>query len=254
MRMSIIWIASYPKSGNTYVRLLLYQYLYGRAQTGTQVEQKMPDLHRVLAQGQGLHADEDVSVFVKTHFLYRPEHPYIDRTQGFIYVLRHPRDVLLSHARFFGACDNPQDHEAFAREFIDHMGAQRWIGQDMGSWPEHVGNWMTAAQRCPHLFLKFEDLRAHPGEGLRKMIEFLHVEVDEQRLQEAVAWSDLDEARRLERDELRQGESALFDRLPDGRPFVGEGKTTSSLDTISPEIETLFQLRFNGLLGILGYA
>ena len=92
-----------------------------------------------------------------------------------------------------------------------------------------------AAQRYPHLFLKFEDLRAHPCEGLRKMVEFLHVEVNEQRLQEANTESLVEAAEQLSGRYLPEDKKRALFVPPDEHSLVVSGleqKMTEAYDEI----------------------
>ena len=43
--MSIIWLASYPKSGNTWLRFLLYNYLFGEVRRSGDIARRIPDIH-----------------------------------------------------------------------------------------------------------------------------------------------------------------------------------------------------------------
>lgn len=44
--MKIIWLASYPRPGNTFLRFLLYHYFFGKLESSTELESKIPDLHK----------------------------------------------------------------------------------------------------------------------------------------------------------------------------------------------------------------
>ena len=123
----IVWLASYPKSGNTWVRVFLHNYITGAKAphsinslvdfsvaepalaffapdaaglTTEQVQQRRPAVHEQLTR---LHPD---LVFVKTHNanlamhgvpLCTPAH-----TAGAVYIVRDPRDVALSYAAYSG--------------------------------------------------------------------------------------------------------------------------------------------------------
>jgi hypothetical protein len=117
--MRIVWLASFPKSGNTWLRFLVYSYMYGPPQASSEVGERIPDIHH----GAKLSVPPgDGQLFVKTHLMPGPNHPFMDRTQGFVYVVRHPKDVLLSnlnYARLASAGDF--DAKGFAIHFIRHI-------------------------------------------------------------------------------------------------------------------------------------
>ena len=96
-KQEIIWLASYPKSGNTWVRFFLYSYYVGIPMKSGDINHKIPDIH---STPELLQSAEN-RIFCKTHFLASDKHPHIKDTAGIIYLLRHPRDVLLSNLNYF---------------------------------------------------------------------------------------------------------------------------------------------------------
>lgn len=207
----IVWLASYPKSGNTWVRAFLHNYIvnadtphsinslvdfsvaecaaafFGENAAGLstrEVQQLRPAVHERLTR---LHRD---LVFVKTHNAHVAMHgvplctPAL--TAGAVYIVRDPRDVALSYA-------------AFARkevdEIIDFMeatgasnaadGAQ--VFELLGSWSEHALSWVAAPKR---LLVRYEDLLAEPARYFARIIRFLGTgEVDAARLSRAIEFS-----------------------------------------------------------------
>tara|TARA_B100001013_G_scaffold337116_1_gene256947 strand:- start:544 stop:1302 length:759 start_codon:yes stop_codon:yes gene_type:complete len=252
--MNIIWLASYPKSGNTYLRFLIYNYLYAEVSESIEVENKMPDIHKLLSSGRGLNTELNQSVFAKTHFCYNEKHPYHKDTRGFIYIIRNPRDVLLSNSRYSGVTGNQQiDLQAFAHQFINLMGVPRWKKMNMGTWPEHIATWLSATSQFPHLFLKYEELRKDPVSILKNIIQFLNLEFNEKRLNRAIEMSSLEVMRVLEKKEKENSTKTLFDDQGKDQYFVGEGKSNQSLAHIGEDTEELFQNRFGRVMNIFGY-
>ena len=62
--MEIVWLASYPKSGNTWLRFLLYCYLFGAPRDSAQILRKLPDIHV-----SGYELSGAGRVYCKTHLL-----------------------------------------------------------------------------------------------------------------------------------------------------------------------------------------
>jgi Sulfotransferase domain len=211
----IVWLASYPKSGNTWVRAFLHNYIvngqtphsinslvdfsvaecagafFGQNTAGlsTQEVQKLrPAVHEQLTR---LHDD---LVFVKTHNAHLAVHgvplcsPSV--TAGAVYIVRDPRDVALSYA-------------AFARkevdEIIDFMGETgaanasdaRQVFELLGSWSEHALSWVASPKR---LLVRYEDLLNEPERYFARIIRFLgRGEVDNARLARAISFSGFNE-------------------------------------------------------------
>ena len=252
--MNIIWLASYPKSGNTYLRFLIYNYLYTEVNESMEVEKAMPDIHKLLTAGKGLNTGVSQSVFVKTHFCYNDKLPYHKETRGFIYIIRNPRDVLLSNSRYSGVTGNQQINlKKFAHQFINVMGVPRWKKMNMGTWPEHIASWLSATSQYPHLFLKYEDLRNDPTTSLQEIINFLKLELDEEKVKKAIEMSSLEVMRDLEIKEKEKSVETLFDDQGKDQYFVGEGKTNQSLAHIGEDTDDFFQKRFGKFMNIFGY-
>jgi len=251
--MNIVWLASYPKSGNTFLRLLLYRYIYANSINTTQIEQIIPDLHKLLSRGEQLNLEINSSILVKTHFLFSNDHPYFENTAGFIYILRNPRDVLLSNARYLGYDKDYNSLYSFAESFINNLGVPRWKNRHMGNYIEHLTNWLNYINQFPHLFIKYESLRNSTVETLTHIINFLRLDVNEERIKTVVEECQIDNLRQIEIQEKSIKENTLFDKLPQGKLFIGQGKMNQSLTTISQEIENLYQDQFNNFIHLLGY-
>lgn len=251
--MKVIWLASYPKSGNTFIRMLLHTYLSGTLQNTEDVGNGIPDLHQLLSLGKELNYPDDQQKIIKTHFCLSDNHPYAKSTTGYIYILRNPRDVLLSNARYIGVDGNIDDLRKFSITFINHLGAPRWRQMNMGSWSEHVTSWLYTVDKIPHLFIKYEDLRNDTANSLKRVIRFLKQEPDDSKIQMAVESCAIDTARKFELEEKEQGRKNIYVDLPNNGSFVGEGKMAQSLNFIGEDVEALYQEKFGSFAHIFGY-
>ncbi|MDJ0626182.1 MAG: sulfotransferase domain-containing protein [Candidatus Caenarcaniphilales bacterium] len=249
--MKIVWLSSYPKSGNTLVRMLLYSYLFSEPKESIQIDEKIPDLHKLLSRGLALKANIDSNLIIKSHFSFSDEHPYHKNTQGFIYVVRNPRDVLLSNARYLGV--SSEELRDFAINFIDQVGVSKWKRMNMGNWSEHFSSWFQATSSYPSCFIKYEDLKINPKNSFKKIIEFLGIELDDGKLEVAVKASSLENARKMEESDKKKGDKSLFDNLPKGLPFVGEGRINQSLSFLGSDVEEMYKRRFGKFINVFGY-
>jgi hypothetical protein len=259
----IVWLASYPKSGNTWLRFLLHHYLYGEVTASADVERRIPDLH---ATGPDKLPAPDPGVIggtllCKTHLALTPRHPHLERTAGFIYVLRHPRDVMMSDLNYVRMTAPDADEvtdELYVTEFIKHMGSPAWRRVGVGTWPEHVGGWLSAASRFPHVLMRYEVMKADPGAHLARALALLGETPDAGRVAAAVEASSFERMRDLEAKERAAGtESPVFSiserSLTRDRVFMRKGATSESLEPFGPELARAFDERFREVLGFLGY-
>ncbi len=255
--MRIVWLASYPKSGNTFVRFLLCNYLFSdltESIESMQVESRIPDIHNIL--GKGIFVDTSIqkNMIIKTHFLFREKHPYKKHSAGFIYIIRNPRDVLLSNSRYVGVTGKQKiDVKAFAKTFIINMGVPRWKKIGMGTWPEHVASWLMATNTMPHLFIKYEDLRVNTREILSEIIRFIGINVEEEKIADTVRKTSLSNMRSIEKKERQEKKASIFGNQGKNNYFVGEGKMNQSLAFLGDDIEELYQKRFGKFANIFGY-
>ena len=252
--MKIIWLASYPKSGNTYLRFLLYNYLYGEVKESIQVERVMPDLHKALSQKIRFDVEKDINIFCKTHFAYSAQLPYIEHTTGAIYILRNPRDVLLSNLRYFQlTSERAIDESEFVRTFIQNLGATRWHKMNMGTWPENIASWLNATSKHPTLFIKYEDLRLNTMVTFKSVLEFLKQEIDEKKMKSSIKRCSIESMKALEKSEKSENKPTLFDGTKADMTFIGKGKINQSLEFLGDDFEEQFTDRFGKIMGAFGY-
>lgn len=258
--MGLVWLASYPKSGNTWLRFMLYAYMFGPPAESIHVAQRIPDIHREVP-GQLPPAEIEL---IKTHFKLSDEHPRINETTRAIHIVRNPRDVVLSalnYRKLTGQGSRVFTEGNYIRSFIKAQGDLDWLRLGFGTWIEHARTWRST-EKFPVLALRYEDLKANPASGLRAMIEFLDIELDESRIEQAVQASSFDTMRAME---IREKEAPVEDAR-NKRLFVGDTKATrkgiyfvntgasgQSLASISPRIDELFTEAFAEPMRELGY-
>ena len=250
----IIWLASYQKSGNTWMRVFLANYLAAKGQklsinqleqfttgdlridffdkaaggqfTGQSVEESLrirPSVQRLIAQSKsGNH-------FVKTHSCVATIHdvPLINPevTAAAIYIMRNPFDVIPSFARHSGLTidemiDAMSDPNAVFRS-VDG------IYEMVGRWDEHIESWL-GAPGLPHHCVRYEDMIADTRAEMTKTLEFLRIPINQSRLKSAVRASSFSELRRQER---QQGFSERPDRM---EAFFVTGTSGGWRDALTP--------------------
>jgi len=251
--MQVTWLASYPKSGNTWLRFFLYAYRYGVPRESNELDQRIPDLH-ALDRQRGLDGFGE-RVLCKTHLLMNPRHPFQTETTGFIHILRHPKDVLLSNLNYALIGDENLDRRAFAEDFIAGMGVPRWKSAGMGDWPGHLASWEQAASRFPHLFLRFEHMKANPQAEFARVVEFLGWPRDDAKLAEVVEAVSLPKLRAMEERERQAGKISriFYTAYETSARFINRGASGQSLEPLGEGLDRLFDDRFRQELIRLGF-
>ena len=245
----IVWLASYPRSGNTWLRFLLSTYLLGAVRSSREMEGRIPNLHR----GNAGHARDHDPKLVKTHRPWGPRHPLAGETRGCIYLIRHPKDVLLSNLNYFKLQGEAVEDRAFALDFIDN-GGLAWWRTELGTWEEHARSWIEAPE-LPRLVVRYEAMRAEPRAALARVVRFLGLPEKPERIDRAVRDCELSRLRRLEVEERRSQAGTLFpggfETLDRGRYFFHHGGVGQDLSAIGPDLDGPFDERFAASLSLL---
>ena len=220
----IVWLASYPKSGNTWVRAFLHNLLqnpdkplpldrltqftlsdsqfdwYARYTNKASTELTFEELAEIRPK---VHRDftraSPDSVFVKTHqFLGESCGTPLftmDVTAGAIYIIRNPLDVVPSFADHFGiSLDAAIAFMAWEGAYTAPTEAR--IPELINSWSLNVQSW---SQENPAIHvMRYEDLQATPEKTFGKLTRFLNLSVPKPRLQKAIRFSDFNTLKKLE--------------------------------------------------------
>jgi len=248
----MVWLASYPRSGNTWLRFLLCAYLLGEARDSREMEGRIPNLHR----GNIDKAWDHDPVLGKTHLSWNEDHPRRQESRGCIYLIRHPKDVLLSNLNYFKLQGGVVGDRAFALDFI-HCGGVPWWCEDLGSWEGHASSWLESSS-LPRVVISYEAMRANPASALERVIRFLGLQPEAEKIARAVRHCELPRLRRLEVEERRRRLSALFpngfDLLEPGRFFFHRGAVGQDLAHLGDDLDEIFDQRFAGSLRFLDAA
>lgn len=254
-----IWLASYPKSGNTWMRALLTNYRNNREQPANinnlyaspftslrehfddylgldssdlnvkGINRYRPGFYRFLAN------EFTEPVIVKIHdacFNNELGEAIIppDVSQGVIYLIRNPLDIAISYAHHEN-CEidmiiermNDTQHSLFNKPGrLDQQLPQR-----LGTWSEHVQSWMALPVK--KLVIRYEDLLSDTVTQFKKVIDFINWEYDAYRLTKAVEFSSFKSLKLLEDQHgfaERQATATSF--FWGGKSMSHDGKLTNA--------------------------
>lgn len=176
----IAWIASYPRSGSTWLRLLLANSFAGAPdELHLEALERVPDVITVLNSGRIFPAaDRARPAVLRTPFPPQSDVMQLYRaaTRKVVYLVRDPRDVLLSSVPHLGIA--PPHAADFAKRFISNRGAPQWTA-GWGTWLSSVMDWTEDGSPGRHfpgaelLVVRYETLRADPAATLTRVLEFL---------------------------------------------------------------------------------
>lgn len=259
--MGIVWLASYPKSGNTWVRFLLYSVMYDAPAQSLDIARKIPDIHRPLP----FENTDAKRLFAKTHFAFSPKHPKADQTEKAVLIIRNPRDVLfsaLNYRRLSGMTHQQMSDEQYARAFIAAKGDPQFEALGYGTWSGHISSWQTQTAFPVHT-IRYEDLKADTGAVLRNALDFFEIDAEQQAIERAQRASSFDAMRAMEiREKHQRAKDAKKQSLfvgtesarQSGTYFMNSGKTGHTLAEIAPDLQHAFDQVFSEPMRAMGYA
>lgn len=281
----LVWLTSYPKSGNTWTRILIGNFLREQKwdedgadrpdsirTTGTISSNRanfdeaagLPssdltpgeiDLLRPQAYRQMAREAEQSSVFVKTHDAYHINSDGLaifpaDCSRGAVLIVRHPMDVALSYAHHMGHQDSERAVASLgdARHTMAGEGKRQFQQLTMG-WSGHYLSW-TRQDAIPVCVVRYEDLLADTARQFSRMLRFLGIPGadDEERVAHAVALSSFG---RLQAIEARDG----FGEIPvRAKRFFRSGKAGEGIEQLPAHLRQRILEQHAPVMAELGYS
>lgn len=228
----IVWLASYPRSGNTFFRIVLH-HAYNLKTFSVYDD---PVLERIgvaevighedlPAPVETLRASPEV-FFIKTHDLPTDNSPAV-------YLVRDGRDALVSHARYVQSFrkKSPGLFSSEERDFERTLEKLIATKPQFGGWSEHVRQWTTRAD-ARTVVVRFEELIASPQAEVEKAIDALGLNL--QKLSGGIV-PDF---------------AALQKQSPE---FFRKGRTGSWRDDMPPRLQELFYQHHRPVMEDFGY-
>ncbi len=226
----IIWIASYPKSGNTYLRSFLASYYFSKDGKfdfnllnnikqfpGIQYTEKKTKNREEASKNwiplQEKCFDKNKLQILKTHNCLIPYNgnnfTNKNYSLGAIYVVRDPRNVIISSANHYSL-----DYETALKYMLDNKKSllQKSVDDDFGnfaflsSWSNHYKSWIKNSD-FKILLIKYEDLEENKYEIFRDVIVFIetltkkHVNIDKEKIIESIKTTNFSVLKNKEKNE-----------------------------------------------------
>ncbi len=194
----IIWLASYPKSGNTWVRLFLEALLFHKNEdlniNKTNIRQfplrkDFDDLkvdvdnlkqfasNCIICQ-EKINLDNKVKIFKTHNAFWKSGGNYFtneENTQGVIYIVRDPRNIITSLKNHFNVKDYDEAHKLIINEkmIIGSNVKKREFDLPtvISSWSNHYNSWKKMKKN--YLLIKYEELLKNPLIEFTKICDYL---------------------------------------------------------------------------------
>jgi len=274
MKIPHMWIASYPKSGSTWMRILIREY-YKAKESRQPFESKDTATYwyqLVSPKPMSALSQEDVAllrsaamshlmtfaegyssqfpaIVIKTHLpcARYAEVPFFSPVwmSKALYIYRDPRDVLPSFAHHMGMeIDDAADKMNHPHSTL---GQSPKVPIPISTWSSHVESWLGYS-KVPVLGISYEDMHSDTSGSLRKALEFFDVKnIDEASIQRAVEESTFDKLSARERGE------GFVEQSKNNDHFFRRGIVGSHRDEVSDEIREKIESEHKHAMRYLGY-
>ncbi|MCP3991492.1 MAG: sulfotransferase domain-containing protein [Actinomycetia bacterium] len=256
----IVWLASYPKSGNTWFRTFLANLLrddedpvdINELRTGSIASARNPfDIHTGL-EASDLTQDEidllrpgvyrrmaemaERTGHHKVHDAYtlnRDGMPLFpaDATLGAVYLVRNPLDVTPSYAHH-SARDAAWATEALCDPSHTMSDGPKRLHtqfrQILGTWSDHVRSWLDEPP-FPVEVMRYEDMHLDAEATFTRATRACGLDHSAEQIREAIARSSFDEVKGQER------EKGFGEKMPMSESFFRKGRIGSWRESLTDE-------------------
>jgi len=278
IKKNIIWIASYPKSGNTWFRIFISNLLSGKDEPvniNSLNEVPIASSRQIFDQYVGVNSsdlttdeinlyrpmvyrqisDENKKdVFLKVHDAWKLNKNQVsifpkDRTRKAIYLIRNPFDVAVSYSFHFSvsmqsAVYQLNDSSNSLCNSSTKLCSQ--LQQNLFSWSEHVTSWIDMSD-LPIYTIRFEDMLSKPLSTFRDVLEFLEISVADSLIEKTILKSEFSEVAKQERN------YGFKEKPITSKKFFRSGQSTSISDVYNNPFYQALLMKHRPIMQRFGY-
>jgi len=226
----IIWIASYPKSGNTYLRSFISSYYFSKkGKFDFNLLLNILQFPSIKFTKKNILSENEASQnwifnqnqfflnnkvhFVKTHNTLNKfkgnKFTSNQQTLGAIYIVRDPRNILSSLTHHYSL-----NYDQAYQKIMDENASllEKSLNNDhsnftfLGSWSNHYKSWKNTNE-FNTLFIRYEDLENNKLDTFRKIVNFINAlkkdnsPIDEKKLVNSVNSTNFSNLKNKEKNE-----------------------------------------------------
>ena len=278
----IIWLASYPKSGNTWLRSIISALLYSADGVFNfellKKVQQFPDKkffkdliedfsnfseikkNWIVAQDR-INLNNETKLLKTHHGKYTVEKSnFTDNknTLATIYIVRDPRTLVKSISNHFTLSLNDASKFLFASSVIGNSKSfeerKDGILTLLGKWNDHYRSWTRNNNNL--LIIKYEDLVANPETELIKLIKFLkkylNLKTNEKKNKMILETTSFSNLQNMEKQGLFK-ESVINKKTDSKVNFFHLGPKNKWQDILDKKIVSEIEKNFYSEMKELGY-
>lgn len=280
-----IWLASYPKSGNTLVRSMLAAYFFSNdgvynfdliknikqfpvnalfQRMGIDIQDEEQVLKNYIKVQASFNKKNSVQ-FLKTHsYLFNiNNHAFTDlkNSLGVIYIVRDPRNVVSSLANHIGSSSEKSadiliNSFKFGNIFSNQIAEQTRLY--LGTWSGNYNSWKSFNNDGKYLLIKYEDLISDRDFVFRKILKFIYklqgakFIIDQRKFQNTIETTDFNRMKKLEK-EKGFFEAKTHEKTGKKIPFFNLGPKNDWKKILDEKIRKKIEEAFKKEMVELGY-
>lgn len=282
----IIWIASYPKSGNTLVRAMLSSYFFSKdgkfnfeliknikqfpyigifEKLGINIKDEKEIVKNYIKAQESINQKNSIQ-FLKTHsYLFNiNNNPFTDlnNTLGVIYIVRDPRNVVTSYAHHNSiSIEDSAERLTHSIEYGGNVGSDHISDRSkvyMGSWSSNYNSWKSFDDIGKYLLIKYEDIISNKEKTLLEILNFIHrlkginFSVDKKKIENVISSTNFDKMKDLEK---KEGfiEAKVNPKTGRKIPFFNLGSKNIWKNNLDETIKNKIENSFKKEMSELGY-
>ena len=246
----IVWLASYPKSGNTWLWLFLKSYFnppnkkfslnhdkddpylletFPTERRFDELKIKYQDFLEISKNWinlQSLINLNNKTNFLKTHnamcTINNNKFTDTHNTLGVIHIVRDPRDVLVSYSSYMSENINETLKTLLSVESYEggNFNGKFYRKSLMGNWSGHYNSWKNFKLK-ETILVRYEDMVNNPNLTFLKVLNYLKkinkIEIDKKKMTRAIEETSFESLKKLE---INEG----FKVNPSKKPFFRKGR------------------------------
>ncbi len=225
----ILWLASYPKSGNTFLRSLLASYFYTKdgnfnfdllkkikqfpvdenfSQIGIDIKNKYLVAENYIKAQEEINKNKKL-IFLKTHSSFckmfnKFNFSNLKNSLGVIYIVRDPRNVVISFAHH-----NSKSIESTSELLITDLATgneKNEVEVYLGSWNFNYNSWKVYQKSKKYLLIKYEDLVNNTQKTFTEVLQFINniskinSEIDIKKIKKIIKETTFSRMKNLEKE------------------------------------------------------
>ena len=281
-----VWLASYPKSGNTLVRSMLSAYFFSKdgiynfdliknikqfpsailfESLGLNIKNEKELIKNYVKAQEFINKKNEIQ-FLKTHsYLFNIDGNIftdLNNSLGAIYIVRDPRNIVSSLATFLNiSTTKSADYLINGLQLGGNKNSNKKneiIVTYSGIWNSNFDSWKSFKSNDKYLLIKYEDLIINKENTLKKILKFIYklknikLEIDESKLKNVIKSTSFESMKNLEK-EKSFSESQINQETGEKIPFFNLGPKNDWKKSLDFEIIKKLEKAFSKEMKELGY-